>query len=534
MNQVLKISAALLVAVTFYVNASAQRKPAAKPTAKPKPAAGKPVAKKEPASEDAQKAELDEIVKLAPQERIERLKGFIKANPDGPLTLRAREFLTSARAAFGDEKLRTNDRLAGAELFRLAVAEAPAGMSDKLFVEVVSQLPANLYVLGEREAARDLALAVEQKVKGNARRLLTVAAFYLSTEQADEAVRVAAAAAALEPDLAAAHQALGAAHRVSLRLEDAATEFARALELDPKSATSRRSLADLRRATGKSEQALALYREQLAADPQDANARAGLVLSLFDTGKREEAERELDAALAERPSNLPLLVGAAYWYAANGAGGRAVELAERAVALEPRYRWVWARIALARALLAQKQPLEAERALRPARELGSFPTLDYELASILAAAGLYEEAARELARSFTLRGGQIETNLAGRIHTRAEDFKELLAPERRAGLFQFKGAEGEREARLLKSLLAFHLAAADGENFDEKAAAEAAREFAAGEDEMRSFRHFTWRAVCCGAARRSTPFWSGPRRRRAASKRLWLRRSRRSLCSRKS
>ncbi|MBA3240427.1 MAG: hypothetical protein H0T60_04295, partial [Acidobacteria bacterium] len=392
-------------------------------------------------------------------------------------------------AAFGDEKLRTNDRAAGIELFRAAVSEAPAAMSDKLFVEVVSQLPANLYVLGEREAARELALAVEEKAKENAQRLLTLAAFYLSTEQADEAARVASSAIALKPDMASAHQALGAAHRLALRLEEAAAEYARALELDPKSASSRRSLADLRRATGKAEESLALYREQLATDPQDANARAGLVLSLFDTGKREEAERELDAALNERAGNLPLLVGAAYWYAAHGAGARGVELAERAVALEPRYRWVWARIALSRALLAQNQPLEAERALRPALAMGSFPTLDYELASVLAAAGLYEEAARELSRSFTLRGGKIETNLAGRIKASAADFDELLAPERRAGLFQFKGAGSEPGARILKALLAFHLATGDsGAAVNERESAEAAKDFASGDDAMRAFR----------------------------------------------
>jgi tetratricopeptide (TPR) repeat protein len=492
MNHALKISAALLLFLALCaVDAAAQRKAtggARQPASKTK-ATGKASAAKEPLNEDALKTELDEIVKLAPAERIERLKAFVKTNADSPLALRARELLTSARAAYGDEKLRTNDRLAGVELFRAAVAEAPPAMSDKLFVEVVSQLPANLYVLGEREAARELALAVEEKAKGNAQRLLTLAAFYLSTEQPDEAARVAQSAIALKPELAAAHQALGAAHRFALRLDEAASEFARALELDPKSATSRRSLADLRRATGKAEEALALYREQLAADPQDSGARAGVVLSLFDTGRREEAERELDAALAERAGNLPLLVGAAYWYAANGIGARAVELADRAVALEPRYRWVWARIALARALLAQKQPLEAERALRPALALGSFPTLDYELASVLAAAGLYEEAARELSRSFTLRGGQIETKLAGRIKTSAEDFNELLAPERRAGLFQFKGAESERSARLLKALLAFHLASGEGGTaVNEKEAVEAARDFVAGVDEMRAFR----------------------------------------------
>ena len=456
MNQALKISAALLLAFTLGADISAaQRKtPGGKQpaTAKTKPA-GKPksgAGAKEAVGDDALKAELDEIVKLTPAERIERLKTFVEAHADSTLALRARELLTSARAAFGDEKLRTNDRAAGIELFRAAVSEAPAAMSDKLFVEVISQLPANLYVLGEREAARELALAVEEKARDNAQRLLTLAAFYLSTEQSDEAARVASSAIALKPDMASAHQALGAAHRLALRLEEATAEYARALELDPKSASSRRSLADLRRATGKAEESLALYREQLATDPQDANARAGLVLSLFDTGKREEAERELDAALAERAGNLPLLVGAAYWYAAHGAGARGVELAERAVALEPRYRWVWARIALSRALLAQNQPLEAERALRPALAMGSFPTLDYELASVLAAAGLYEEAASTLSRSFTLRGGKIETNLAGRIKASAADFDELLAPERRAGLFQFKGAGSVHGARILK------------------------------------------------------------------------------------
>jgi hypothetical protein len=125
MKRVPLISTALLIALTFGLDAGAQRKSGKAKTAGKAPAAA---AKKEPASDDAQKAELDEIVKLAPQERIERLKVFIrKSSPDTPLTLRAREFLTSARAAYGDEKLRTNDRLAGAELFREAVAEAPWG-----------------------------------------------------------------------------------------------------------------------------------------------------------------------------------------------------------------------------------------------------------------------------------------------------------------------------------------------------------------------------------------------------------------------
>jgi tetratricopeptide (TPR) repeat protein len=490
----LSFSIASLLVLTATANAVvAQRKPTgAKPAAQAGKAkttdAARPKTASKPADEDALKAELDEVVKLDAAARVERLRAFVKENPDSPQTLRAQELLTSARAALGDEKLRGGDRAAGVELFRAAVTEAPATMSDKLFAEVVAQLPANLYVLGERDAGLELARAVEARAAGNAQRLLTVASFYLGIEQPEEAARVARDAIALQPDSAAAHQALGMANRYALRLEEAASEFARALELDPKSAGARRVLAELRRATGKPEDALALYREQLAAEPQDANARGGIVLALFDVGRREEAERELQSALTGEARDLPLLVGASYWYAAHGEGARSLELAEKAIAFESRFGWAWARIAEGRALLALKRPLEAERALRAARRFGNFPTLDYELAAALASAGLYDEAAEQLSRSFVVREGQIETRLAGRVNARASDFNELLAPERRASLSQFAGASTIEEAKTLKALLAFHQATGSGA-IDERSAAEAAREFAAGEDEMRAFRN---------------------------------------------
>src|SRR5947209_1141281 len=476
----------LLLSLACAVEARAQRKPQG---AKAKPTPGKSkAATPKAAGEDAKKAELDEIVKLGASERVERLQAFVKANADSPSLLRAQELLTSARAALGDERLRGGERAAGVELFRAAVAEAPEAMSDKLFAEVVSQLPANLYVLGERDAALELARSVETRAAGKAQRLLGLASFYLGVEQPDAAARLAKDALALQPDSAAAHQTLGTAYRYALRLDDAASEFARAHELDPTSAGARRVLAELRRATGKSEEALALYREQLTADPQDANSRAGVVLALFDAGKREEAERELQSALTGEAKDLPLLVGASYWYAAHGDGARALELAEKAVAFEPRFGWAWTRIAEGRALLALKRPLEAERVFRAARRFGNFPTLDYELAAALAAAGLYDEAAEQLARSFVVRDGQIETRLAGHVEARAADFNELLAPERRASLSQFEGAGSADEARTLKALLAFYQATRSGAT-DEKAAGDAAREFGAGTDEMRAYRN---------------------------------------------
>ena len=123
--------------------------------------------------------------------------------------------------------------------------------------------------------------------------------------------------------------------------------------------------------------------------------------------------------------------------------------------------------------------------------MGIFPTLDYELANTLAALGLYEEASEALSRSFTVKDGLIETQLAGRVPARAANFIELLAPERQASIFQSTAADTESNARMLKGLLAFTLAInpqGDNAKIDEASAMAAAREFAAGSDEMRAYR----------------------------------------------
>jgi tetratricopeptide (TPR) repeat protein len=399
------------------------------------------------------KDEIDAAIALAPAERIERLRAFLAAHPRSALKSRAQELIVAAHAALGDEKLQAGDEAGGLEQFRLAIAETPASMSDKLFVEVVSELPRNLFLRGERAASIEVARSIEDRVKDSPPRLLLMAAFYLGIEATDDALRVAELAIKLAPEMSAAYQARAAAYRIALRLEESATDYARALELDPKSDGARRSLADLRRATGKTEEALALYRDRLQTDPQDEFARVGLVVSLFELGKKDEAERELDAALKDNPSSLAMLTGAAYWFAAHNESARAIELAQKAVALEPRY--TWGHIALARGLLAQKRPMEAERALLVARQYGRFPTLDYELATVLAAAGLYGEAASTLAPTFAVRDDQLETYLAGRTLAHANSFTELLAPERRASIFQFTAADNETSASTLKALLAF-------------------------------------------------------------------------------
>jgi tetratricopeptide (TPR) repeat protein len=440
--------------------------------------------------EDEDESEEVELTLTLPLEaRVTTLKAFLDTHPESKSRARAMELLVSAHAGLGDERLKKGDGAGGVEQLMLAITEAPVNASEKLFSGVISQIPLNLYLRGEPAAATKAAQNIEAKFGNDPKRLLALSGFYFSTEQGAEATRIATQAVKLAPELAEAHQALGLALHISLRLDDATAEYKRALELDPKSTGARRSLADLNRAAGKTEEALALYRQQLEAQPNDKPARAGIVLSLLDLGRKDEAKAELERALQTDPKNLSLLAGAAYWFAAHNDSDQALELGSKAIAIEPRY--TWSQVAVARALLAQKKPLEAERALRFARQFGKFPTLDYELASALVAAGLFDEAGEVLLQSFVVRDSLIETQLGGHTAARGANFIDLLAPERRASIFQFAAADTEDNAKSLKALLTFATFIKrdnDGKVINEEGAIAAAKEFASGNDDARVHR----------------------------------------------
>ena len=451
-----------------------------------------PVVKKTP--EEIKNEELDEIdeVELTLTkplaERAVKLKEFLDTHPDSKARPRAIELLISTHAALGDQKLKNGDTVGGIDQLLRAIDEADVNISDKLFSGVIAQIPTNLYMRGEKEAAFKAAQNVEQKFGSNPKRLLEVAGFYLGVERSGDTVRVGESAVKLAPDLAEAHRILAIGLHLSLRLDEAAAEYKKTLELDPTSKASRGSLADLYRASGKTEDALALYNEQLAADPKDRAARAGKVISLLELSRTDEANSALEAAFAADQRNLPLLAGTAYWFAAHENYPKAFELARRAISIEPRY--TWAQVALSRAYLGLQSPLNAERAIRFARQYGKFPTLTYELANVLASMGLYDEAADALNESFTIKDDQIQTSLAGTIPAHESGFIELLAPERRASIYQPTSADNATNAKRLKALLAFSTAVTprDNEKINEAAAVDAAKEFAAGTDSMRTFR----------------------------------------------
>jgi len=425
---------------------------------------------------------------LPVDQRTVKLKEFLDTHPDSKERPRAIEYLVSAHAQLGDQKLQNGDIAGGVEHLLRAIDEAGNTTSDQLFSGVISQIPMNLYLRGERDAAFKAAQNVANKFGSDPKRLLAMGGFFLAVERGEAAISVADSAIKLAPDMAEAHRTRAIGLHLSLRLDEAAEEYKKTLELDPQSKVSRVSLADLYRASGKAEQALALYNEELASDPKDRAARAGKVISLLELSRTDEANTELDAALKDDPRNLPLLAGTGYWFAAHGNNKRAFEMASQAVTVESRY--TWSQIALAHAYLSSKQPFDAERAMRYAKQYGKFPTLNYELATVLTSMGLYQEAADVLRESFQFKDGQIQTRLAGHVAASESSFIELLAPERRAGIFQANSPDTPENAKQLKALLALNTAItpADGEKIDEAAAVAAAQDFAAGIDSMRAFR----------------------------------------------
>ncbi len=422
-----------------------------------------------------------------PNERIAALQNFIKNFPGSTEVPGVHGSIVTARAELGIIKLQAKDVQGGVEFYKLAVQESPVPVPDEIFAKVLLGLPVSLYTLNERAAAFDIAKLIEEKVGANSGQILDLSRFYLNVEYGTEAIRLAQKAVELAPESANAYQTLAAANRLNFRLEDAAAAYAKAVELDGESAVvSRLNLAEMKRALGKPDEAIALYREVLAKDAGNKPAQAGLTLALFDAGKRPEAEAELKKSLETDPENSRLMTGAAYWYAARGFNEQAIEYSRRAIALEPRN--VWSYIAQSRALVAQNKPLEAEKILLAARQYSDFPTLDYELASVRLAAGLYREAAETLKRSFKINDdGAIETYLGNRILADAGSFTELLSLERRVALFETKAADNEETTNKLKSLLQFNQKF-EAAGATEEELAQAAEEFTKGGDNMRLHR----------------------------------------------
>lgn len=466
-------------------------KPTPKPTTKPRAqTATKPRPKPQPTKPEtdpaAAKKRFDEAIAISdPTEKAAALIKFVAEFPDSELRPRALESLAVARAAIAEQNLNAGNREMAFRLLELAIDEAPKPFGEKLFNEVISQIPGGLFFRGEREAASQFAAKIEQNVAGEPKRLLAIAEFYLSVESGGEAARLAGKALELDSNNAAAYVTLGRAYRIAFELEKAESAYLKAAELAPDDRSARRGLADISRALGKSAEAGEIYRSLIAADETDDASRTGLILSLFESGKTAEAENLLKSSLESESAGIFLLGGVAHYFATKGDGERAVDLARRALAKDPRY--VWAQIALARGLVLTGKPVEAEQVLVGAQRIGRFPTLGYELAAARLSSAFFREAADELAAHFDLAEGKLQTRLSGRIPRTADNFAELIAAETRAAIFSPLPLVDADDARLLTLLLEIKKLS-ESPDASPETLAETARRFAAGTDKMAPHR----------------------------------------------
>ena len=420
-----------------------------------------------------------------PASRAKAARAYLETFPGSSFHSQAVDLLVRSEIEEGHRLLQAEDREGAVSRFVAGITAAMSPLDDKLFTEILSKLPEKVYFGGTPAQGFRIADLIESKIQNNADQLLTLANFYLSVEQGSKALDLAEAAIRIKPDSAAAYRTEGLARRMEFQMEQSASAYEKAMQLDPDSDVSRRGLAEMKRALGKADEAAQLFGEILSKDPTNVAAKTGLILSMFDAGKRSDAEKELAKSLGENPRNVLLLAGAAYWYAANNEGDKAVELARQAIEAEPRF--VWSHIALARGLLLLSKPYEAEKALLAARRYGNFPTLEYEIASARLAAGFFRDAAEEISKSFSISDGNITTKLGGRIARSAKDFSTLIDPERRASIFIPQAARNNDSDMQLVSLLEFKQVL-DSPKPDIAAALRAIDQFVQGSDPLKVHR----------------------------------------------
>src|SRR5205085_2860268 len=129
------------------------------------------------------------------------------------------------------DKLAAGDVPSAAALFKAAVNDAPDPVPHELYTETLSKFPANVFFRGGRDEGREIALLIEPKIRSNAKQLLDLAGFYMSVEDGSGAKRLAEAALKVDPNSAAAYQALGLASRMDFQLDASAAAYAKALEI---------------------------------------------------------------------------------------------------------------------------------------------------------------------------------------------------------------------------------------------------------------------------------------------------------------
>jgi TolB-like protein/Flp pilus assembly protein TadD len=237
-------------------------------------------------------------------------------------------------------------------------------------------------------------------------RILTgVAGRFLSGDEAQQNYAQARAAAAtalrLEPDLGAAHEAVGYLHiTADFDWAGAETEYRRALQLAPHEESAMFNLGLQRATLGHIEEAIELTRQALAADPLNAYWQNWLSVYLTPLGRLDEAERAVRKAIELQPGGTTYYQQLAVIAILRGDAAAAVAAARE----EPPGEWADDAVALA--LQIGSDRAAADAALKAMEEKNA-DAMPYQIAQIY---GLRNDAGQTFAwldRAWTARDAGI-------------------------------------------------------------------------------------------------------------------------------
>ncbi len=385
------------------------------------------------------------------QERIDLLEKFIAANRGSELDHEARELLMREYALKGEQALREANPQVAMQVFKAALRVAPTPITDLVFGQYIFPLPMAMNAFGYRVESAELMRSFEPRFESEPNRLVEIGFFYVQIEAPVEAVRVLEQAVQLAPQDHRAHNSLGTAYLIGLRLDDAATEFQHALGLDSNDEYANLNLGNLTRATGDFERAVSYYRRQIAIKPDDAEAHGGLAIALLALGRDEEADPQIKRAEELAPADYHFLTQLCFFYVTRKKAALARPLIEQAGRIEPRYAWGF--IAKAETDALEGKFGDALATLIGAQAHAGFATLTFELAKALMALDGYDQATEVMRKAFAVNDdGEFETLLGGAVKARSTKLDLLLERERQAALFLSYDPTTSLQYRLAESI----------------------------------------------------------------------------------
>ena len=260
----------------------------------------------------------------------------------------------------------------------------------------------------------EVALGYQRVLAGDPRdpeALVGMSLVALASRQTEAAVKMAAAAVAVCPEMGPAWVALGQALKAEGRSEEAERAYEQAIRRDGMDALARLGLGELRIAAGRGEEAAREFELALRRKPSLAAAQLGLGNASALAGRNEEALARYDQALALHPRMPEGEYAAGFALARLGRANEAELRYRRALTIRPDFAAVW--VSLGCLLREQGRDVYAEAALKRSVELRPDLIAGWiNLALLERELKRPAEAEAHLRRAFALNPAQLETLVA--------------------------------------------------------------------------------------------------------------------------